>query len=191
MTEATAVRRSRAELEAAEPSLRAAPADDGPVEMIVARPAEDARRVLKAGTFTLSEGLLGDDWRVRGSGRTDDGGPDPDRQVTLIGRRFLELIAGARDRWPLAGDQLVVDLDLGTANLQPGDRLHLGRSVLEVTPAPHTGCAKFAARFGRAALAFTATQAGREMRLRGLYAKVVTPGAVRVGEGIRVERRRG
>ena len=40
--------------------------------------------------------------------------------------RVIELVAGQRDRWPLAGDQLYVDLDLQYENLPPGTRLQVG-----------------------------------------------------------------
>ena len=53
-----------------------------------------------------------------------------------------------------------------------------------MTPEPHTGCAKFSARFGTDALKFVNKSPGREMRLRGVNTRVVTPGAVRAGDAI-------
>jgi hypothetical protein len=173
------------DLASAAPQLTAAPSDGGRVEMIVVRPASDERIVLEQGEFTVADGLVGDDWRRRGSSRTADGSAHPDMQVTLVGRRFLELIAGARERWALAGDQLVVDLDLSEDNLPVGQQLAMGSAVFEVTPEPHTGCKKFAARFGVDALAFASTPEGRRSRLRGMYVRVVEPGTVAVGDEIR------
>ena len=89
------------------------------------------------------------------------------------------------DRRVLAGDQLHVDLDLSEANLPPGTRLALGTAVIEVTPEPHRGCAKFVERFGRDAMRFVNSPIGRELRLRGLNARVVVPGTVRPGDEIR------
>ena len=152
--------------------------------MIVARPAEGERVELEVGELTCEDGLVGDDWRTRGSSRTPDGSAHPDMQLTLINRRFLALVAGDRDRWRLAGDQLVVDLDLGVDNLVPGQRLAVGSAVVEVTPAPHNGCRKFTGRFGADAVRFTASELGRQLRLRGVHVRVVEPGTVRPGSAV-------
>jgi hypothetical protein len=173
------------ELEAALDGIRAAPTTEGVVDMVVRRPAEDEREVLEEGVLDLEEGLVGDDWRRRGSSSTDDGSAHPDRQLTLMGSRTIGAIAGARDRWPLAGDQLFVDLDLSPENLPPGTRLAVGSAVLEVTEELHTGCAKFTERFGKAAIRFVNSPSGRALRLRGMYAKVVEPGTVRPGDAVR------
>ena len=43
-------------------------------------------------------------------------------------------VAQSRERMPLAGDQLVVDMDLSAAHLPPGTRLAVGdAAVIEVT----------------------------------------------------------
>ena len=98
--------------------------------------------------------------------------------------RLAQLIASDRQRWALAGDQLYVDLDLSIENLPVGTRLSVGNAVIEVSDVPHTGCAKFSARFGTEALKFVNKSPGRELRLRGLNARVVEPGRVRVGDTI-------
>jgi MOSC domain-containing protein YiiM len=97
----------------------------------------------------------------------------------------IELLAGERDRWPLAGDQLYVDFDLSYENLPPGTRLQVGAAVLEVSDLPHTGCAKFTARFGSAATRLVNAKPNRELRLRGMNTRIFTPGAVRPGDPIR------
>ena len=174
------------ELAAGLAEIRDAPADAGTVEMIVRRPAEDEREVLEEARLTLEDGVAGDHWRSRGSHSTPDGSADPDRQLTVMGARVVDLLAGGnRDAWPLAGDQLYVDLDLGVANLPAGTRLAIGDAVIEVTEPPHTGCAKFSARFGSAALRFVNSPDGRALRLRGLNARVVRPGTIRRGDPIR------
>lgn len=165
--------------------VQSSPRDGGSLDLIVARPGEGRRVSLEAGDLTVEDGLVGDDWRGRGSSRTDDGSAHPEMQLTLMNRRFLAFIARDRSRWPLAGDQLIVDFDLSVDNLQPGQRLAIGSAVVEITAMPHTGCRKFADRFGRDAIAFTATDDGRRLRLRGIYAKVVTSGRVTVGDDIR------
>jgi hypothetical protein len=176
--------RSLADLEAALPELARSPADHGRVSLIVRRPAEDAREILAEGTLDVTCGLAGDGWVGRSSSRTPDGSPHPGRQLTLMNARLVALLADGPAAWALAGDQLFVDLDLGEANLPVGTRLAVGGAVLEVTDQAHTGCAKFAARFGHDALRFISAPERRAMRLRGLYARVVTTGTVRAGDAI-------
>ena len=79
--------------------------------------------------------------------------------------RAVALVAGERTRWPLAGDQLYVDLDLSEETLPAGMRLRVGEALVEVSAQPHTGCAKFAERFGREALRLVNTPVGRALRL--------------------------
>jgi hypothetical protein len=92
------------------------------------------------------------------------------------------------ERWPLAGDQLFVDLDLSADNLPPGTQLTIGSAVIEVTSQPHTGCNKFVSRFGVAAMKFVNSAVGRQLNLRGINARVTRPGAIRVGDIVRVQR---
>ena len=155
--------------------IGASPKDAGTLELIVRRPAENEREVLDAGQLDLDLGLVGDMWHVHGT-------PNPDAQLTLMNARSAELIAEGKDRWPLAGDQLYVDFDLSVENLPPGTRVSVGDAVVEVTALPHTGCGKFTARFGSDAVKFVNQPPGRALRLRGVNAKVVTPGVIRVGD---------
>jgi hypothetical protein len=165
--------------------IRHAPADAGTVELIVARPAVDERAILTEARLDATTGLVGDTWRARGSSRTEDGSANPDAQLTLMNARVATAIAGDRERWPLAGDQLYVDLDLSLANLPPGSRVQLGSAVIEFSEAPHTGCAKFVARYGVDAQKFVNSPLGRDLRLRGANCRVVVAGTVRQGDVIR------
>jgi MOSC domain-containing protein YiiM len=165
--------------------IREAPADSGTVELISRRPDVDEREVLSEAWLDVHEGLEGDTWRVRGSSRTPDGGPNPDAQLTLMNARAAAAIAGERERWALAGDQLYVDLDISRTNLPPGTRVQIGSAVIEFSEAPHTGCAKFQSRFGNDSLRFVNSPIGRELRLRGANCRVVVSGKVRVGDVIR------
>jgi hypothetical protein len=174
-----------AALEAGLGDVRLSPADGGTVELIVRRPAVDEREVLAEGTLDVAAGLAGDTWRVRGSSRTTDGSSHPDMQLTVMNSRAALLVAQDPGRRMLAGDQLYVDLDLSPANLPPGTRLAVGSAVIEVTAQPHLGCAKFAARFGTDALRFVTARVGRELRLRGLNARVAVSGTIRPGDTIR------
>ena len=178
--------RTQEELEAGLAGIRESPAIEGTVELIVRRPGTDERETVAEGRLTPEDGLVGDDWRARGSRSTPDGSADPECQLTLMNARLIDLLAdGDREAWPLAGDQLYVDLDLSVANLPAGTRLGVGTAVVEVTAPPHTGCAKFSARFGSPALRFVNSPEGRALRLRGMNARVVQPGEARPGDAIR------
>jgi MOSC domain-containing protein YiiM len=173
------------ELAAGLDAIRAAPAEVGSLEMLVRRPVVNGREVVEEGLLTADEGLVGDYWLARGSESTPGGAADPDRQLTVMGSRVVDLLAaGDRAAWPRAGDQLYVDLDLSIANLPAGTRLEIGSAVIEVTEPAHTGCSKFSARFGREALRFVNSPEGRGLRLRGLNARVVRPGTVRRGDAV-------
>jgi len=173
------------ELEAGLDTVRAAPTDVGPVELIVRRPSVDGRELLDEARLDCEAGLVGDTWRTRPSSSTPDGLAHPDRQITVMGSRVAALVAQNKTRWALAGDQLFVDLDLSVANLPAGTRLAIGSAVIEVTEAPHTGCAKFTQRFGLDAFRFVNSPLGLALRLRGMNARVVTAGTVRVGDEMR------
>jgi len=164
--------------------VRAAPRDNGRLELIVRRPALGEREILEAAELSLTEGVVGDSWNQRWSRRTDDGSPHPDMQLNVINARFSELIAQDQDHRALAGDQLHVDLDLSEANLPAGTRLAIGAAVIEVTDQPHTGCAKFSQRFGADARRVVSGDGVKELRLRGINAKVVQPGTITTGDAI-------
>jgi hypothetical protein len=173
------------QIETAIPEILRSPKDDGVLRMIVRRPSIDAREVLEQGTLTLDVGLAGDTWHLRASRRTADGSPHPDMQLNVMNARFIALLAQDEARWPLAGDQLYVDLDLSVDNLPAGTRLAIGTAIIEITAQPHTGCQKFVERFGLDAMKFVNSPKGTALRLRGLNAKVVQPGMVRVGDAVR------
>ena len=170
--------RALADLDAGLDTIRAAPRNAGIVTLIVRRPAEGQREILAAGQLDPDRGLLGDAWTPSDRHGADD-------QLTLMNSRVVDLLAGDRERWPLAGDQLYVDFDLSEEALTAETRLAVGEAVIEITPLPHKGCSKFAERFGHDGLRFVNTPEGRSLRLRGVYARVVTAGVVRPGDVIR------
>ncbi len=176
---------STVELELGLDGILQSPKTEGVLESIVRRPKVDAREVLSEGMLDLTEGLAGDNWKIRGSSRTADGSSHPDTQLTIINSRLAALVAQTKERWEMAGDQLYVDLDLSVENLPQGTQLSIGSAVIEITNQPHLGCIKFAARYGAPALQFVNSPVGKQLRLRGVYAKVVRPGAIRVGEEMR------
>ena len=174
-----------AELEAALDHLRQTPKDDGVVELIVRRPEVDQREVLDEAELDVSAGLIGDNWKVRGSKRTPDGSAHPEMQINIMNSRVTALVAQERERGPLAGDQLYIDMDLSKENLPAGSRIAVGSAVLEVSELPHTGCKKFVARFGNEAMEFVNSGLGKQLCLRGINARVVQGGTVKVGQTAR------
>ena len=176
---------ARPTLEAGLDHIRLSPRDGGRVELIVRRPAENQRELLEEAALDCTEGLVGDTWRARGSRHTADGSALPEQQITIMNVRVAALVAVEPDRRQLCGDQLYVDLDLSQDNLPPGTHLQIGSAVIEISEKPHTGCTKFAARFGQDALRFVNSPTGRALRLRGLNARIVAAGTVRTGDVIR------
>lgn len=165
------------DLEARWAEIEPSPRDDGKVEMIVRRPAAEQREQLQSATFTAEAGLAGDDWLRRSA--------DPEAQITLMNSRLIHLLASDKSRWAEAGDQLFVDLDISQENLPPGTRFQLGEVIMQVSPLPHTGCTKFARRFGGHARKWVMSAEGVLERRRGVYAQVIQDGVVKVGDRIR------
>ena len=180
----TLVHLTREQLEAGLDTIRLSPRDHGVLTMIVRLPRVGERETLREGQLDLVQGLLGDSWIRRGSSRSPDGGPHPDMQLNVMNARAVALIARQESRSALAGDQLYVDLDLSGDNLPPGTRLAIGNAVIEVSALPHTGCGKFVERFGVDAMKFVNGTIGRQLNLRGINARVVQPGTIRVGDTV-------
>jgi hypothetical protein len=173
------------ELEAGLDMIRQSPKDEGVLDLIVRRLAINQREVLEEGELHLEEGLVGDNWPTRGSSSTADGSAHPDMQLNIMNSRVIALVAQDKDRWQLAGDQLFLNMDLSAENLPAGTQLAIGSAVVEITPQPHTGCKKFVERFGLDAMKFVNSPVGKQLHLRGVNAKVVQPGMIRVGNVVR------
>lgn len=176
---------SMTELEAGMDPIRQSPKDRGTLKMIVRRPSVDEREVLQEGELDTTEGLVGDTWKVRISVHSTDGTPNINKQITIMNARTVALLAQSEEHWPLAGDQLYVDLDLSDDNLPPGTRLSIGSAILEVSADPHTGCQKFSSRFGVEALKFVNSPEGKRLHLRGINTKVLQAGTIKVDDVVR------
>jgi hypothetical protein len=188
MTDHSRHHRDAETLAAGMDAVRMSPRDSGTVTLLVVRPAVGERESLTEVLADADRGLVGDTWRERGSRRMPDGSADPEAQVTVMNSRAALLVAATPERMALAGDQVYVDLDLSLDNLPAGTVLDFGDAALEVTASPHTGCAKFSARFGVDALRLTATPEGRSLRLRGINTRITRGGVIRVGDDVRVVR---
>jgi hypothetical protein len=179
------------EIEAKIADVLASPKNDGTLEMIVRRPAENRREVVENGFLSVENGLVGDNWLLRGSSRTDNGLGHPEMQLNLMNWRFVNLVAGSRERVQLAGDQLFVDLDLSPDNIPPGSQLSIGQAVIQITEIPHLGCKKFVERFGIDAMKYANSDFGRGHNLRGVNAKVVTAGNITACDPVQIVRGSG
>ncbi len=166
---------SAEELNAGVDNILASPSDNGELKLIVRRPAVDERETPQQARLDIEVGLVGDSWATRAK-------VVPDMQLNIMNSRVIDHVAGSEDRWPLAGDQLFVDMDLSGANLPPGTQLSLGDAIVEVTEPPHTGCKKFAARYGVDAMVFVNSGRGKTDNFRGICAKVVKSGDIGVGD---------
>jgi hypothetical protein len=173
------------ELDAGLDEIRRSPKDSGALKLIVRRPQVEAREILESGELDLREGLVGDSWKERGSSRSEDGRAHPDMQLNIMNARAIAVISPDESRWPLAGDQLFVDLDISEENLPAGTRLSIGEAIIEVTNQPHTGCKKFVARFGLDAMKWVNSEVGKQLHLRGINAKVVQAGTIKTGDRVR------
>lgn len=176
---------SMEELEQGLETIRQSPKDLGTVAMIVSRPDIGEREVMTEGRLEIDQGLVGDNWLARGSKHTPDKTAHPDMQLNVMNARTIALVAQSEDRWHLAGDQFFFDLDLSAENLPIGQQLAVGTAVIEVTPLPHSGCKKFVSRYGLDAMKFVNSPVGKQLRLRGLNAKVIQSGTVKVGDLVR------
>ena len=173
---------SMQQLESGLDHIRQSPKDEGLLHLIVRRPEVNARELLEEAELNPIVGLVGDTWNMRSSKRTPDGSPHPEMQINIMNARAAALVAQQKERWQLAGDQLFLDMDLSKKNLPAGSQISIGSAILEVTPMPHTGCEKFVARFGLDAMKFVNSEVGKELCLRGINAKVVQEGTIRVGD---------
>jgi len=176
---------SLSELEAGLDQIRLSPEDDGTLMLIVRRPLDNEREVVESAELDPNEGLVGDNWKSRGSKRTPDGSANINAQITIMNSNVIDLLARSEAYWSLAGDQLYIDLDLSNANLPTGTRLSIGTAVVQVTNEPHTGCGKFAERYGADATKFVNSHEGKKLRLRGINARIVQGGIVHVGDVVR------
>lgn len=162
--------------------LPRSPATLGRVERIVVRPTHGQRLTPNEVEVTVEGGMRGDRW-------SSDEHRRPGNQISLMNVHVLRAVAeGDEARMSLAGDNLIVDLDLSEQNLPVGSLLTIDEVVLVVSADPHRPCRHFVERFGALAAKRVArgTRTGR--RTRGVLASVAVPGRLRTGAAIHVKR---
>lgn len=171
------------ELEQGLAEVLVSPRDEGLLQAIFVRPQENERRRLSTAELSPGGGVEGDRWASDHWQKLPDGRSDPQSQVSLMNARLLRLIAGEEDAMSLAGDNLILELDLSEENVPAGSRVRIGDDVvLEFTAQAHTGCGKFSRRFGRQALEFINGPHGGPLNLRGRFARIVQGGTIRTGD---------
>ncbi len=162
-------------LDAAWSAAREAP-PTGRVDALVVRLGGDAHAMPDRIELQPGRGVLGDRWSAAAT-------PNPDAEVSLIARSVAQaLVNGDPSRLHVPGDNIVVDLALDEVSLPVGARLRAGSALLEISRKPHTGCVKFKARLGEEALRWIADPRYRGLRMRGVYARVIEGGELRVGD---------
>jgi hypothetical protein len=144
------------ELDAALPSVLAAPRDAGIVRMLCTRPKPNTRSFPEVLTLTRSKGVSDDYHQWQPWLELPDGSPDPRIEVSLAD----------------------TDLPVGT-------RLSVGTAILRVSDVPNDGCAKWRVRCGRPAYNWIIKPDHLKLRLRGLYALIEQDGEVRLGDTLR------
>jgi MOSC domain-containing protein YiiM len=153
-------------------ALPAAPRGSGRLGLVVRRAPDKRRETAETVELRSARGVPGDAWDRQPNA-------NPEAALTVMQVDVATLIANGQ---PLTvfGDNLFLDLDLSCENLPIGSRVRIGSCLLEVTPKPHNGCRKFAARFGQDALRLVADPGLRHRNLRGIYMRVMEPGNVTV-----------
>lgn len=160
-------------------AARSAPKTEGVLKLIVLRLPGEGRRLPQSARLVPGAGLQGDRWGLKADRALS-------AEVSLMNARFIEA-AGGPEKRSLSGDNLLVDLDLSRKNLPPGSRLRVGEALLELTDHPHHGCSKFQRHYGREVRELVDSPEGVSLRLRGVYARIVEGGTVRLGDALRSE----
>lgn len=166
------------------PDVTASPTDGGRLEFIAVRPTEGGRESRERVYLSPESGVEGDRWQESSWLTLPDGSSDPRVQVSLMNVRLLRLISGDTAQMALAGDNLILDLDLSEENIMPGQKLAVGDAVVEITDVPHDGCGTFMSTYGRDVVAFVNSAEGKRLHLRGRYARVIQAGMLCVGDRV-------
>jgi len=172
------------ELQRALAHVQSAPKDGATVEMLCMRPDFGQRNFVDKLELTTASGIPGERWTKHPWMTLEDGSPDPRIQVSILGRRVLDLVWRDRENTPHPGDTMIADMDMSEANLPAGQHLSIGSAVLEVSDLFNEACVKWKVRYGAYARAWITLPDNRPLRLRGILCRIVKDGIVRNGDVI-------
>lgn len=163
-------------------ALPRSPKERGSVHALVLRTGPGQRATPEQVELVAGGGVVGDAWKTHAHS-------EPGNEVALMNVHVLRAVCeGDESRMALAGDNLLVDLDLSEANLPPGTLLEIGSAVLRISESPHRPCKKFVERFGATAAKRVARANRIGRRGRGVLCTVERAGCVRRGDAIVVVR---
>jgi MOSC domain-containing protein YiiM len=156
-------------------ALFAAPMRPGRLAWIGLRPARRAPMIaVEQAMLEVGSGLAGDRWRGAAAGA---------RQVTLVGAEHLRAIAGFLGLDAVAPARLRRNLVVEGVNLLAlkGHRFRLGAALLEFSGECHP-CSRMEEEFGPGG--YNAVRGHG-----GITARVIEPGAIRLGDPLLREKR--
>lgn len=166
-------------------ALAPRPALAARVNALCVRPGPDGREERTSVLLDPERGAVGDRWEHKTWLYLPDGRPDPRVQVALCNSVVLALIQDATGVRHHPGDTVFTDLDLSADNLPVGSHLQVGRAVLEISDVENDACAKFAKHYGPGVFQWIRLPENRPLRLRGLFARIISGGEVKLGDPVR------
>ena len=156
----------------------------GALALIVRRPDVNAREGLDVGEFSIGDGLVGDNWKARGSSRTAGGHAHPDMQLNIMSSRMIEVLRRSRraGRWPA----------ISCSSIWISVRRTCRRDAADNGRRGDRGHARAAHRLRQVRRAVRRRrdevrqlQLGQPLRLRGVNARVVQAGRIRKGDVVK------
>lgn len=164
---------------------QSAPIGAGRVDFLINRPSEGVHVPVRELYLDVDSGIHGDRWQKTAWLRLPDGSPDPRVQVSLTNTRVMQCFTGTEvDAVFGCGDNIYTDLNLSETHLPVGMRVQIGKAVIEVSDVMNDACGKFVQRFGKDAFNYIRQSQNLPLRLRGLFARIVRSGAIRIGDPI-------
>ena len=144
------------------------------VQCLVTRNEDGSRNTPQTVRLSTELGVVNDRWCL-------DPARNMNEQIAAMSHQIASSISNGQPL-TLFGDALFLDMDVST--LVTGSRLKIGDCLLEVTPEPHNPCNKFRKRFGHPAFMGCVTH--KHLNIRGVYLRVLTGGALSIGDPIQV-----
>ncbi|MFT4716440.1 MAG: hypothetical protein ACI861_001972 [Paracoccaceae bacterium] len=176
---------SMADLQAAVPDILAAPKDAALVQMLCFRHDYGQRDFVNQIELTPESGILGERWGKAPWLKLEDGTPDPRIQVSILGRRVLDLVWPNQANTPHPGDTFIADMDFSEANMPVGTELCVGNVLLRVSSKFNDACVKWRTRYGDDAKDWIVRPDNIKHRLRGVLCEIVQGGTIKLNDQLR------